>query len=416
MKLKEDFEFLNSEFWLKYTQEKYLPLEDIKYRLGPLGFSSKDWPQIKARIQLFRKMGSIPFFVNCIDKRFWYFPADVIYQKTQKIETLGHRLHYQIESSGSFKKEFLMNSTIEESVVSSIYEGANSTRAQAKAFIERREPAKNKDEQMLLNNYTAMLWIQDNHGLPISNELILKVHEIVTKDTLEEKNTSFCGRFRDNVVYVGPHEGILQTKIDETLKEVINLVTSHPRALHGIIRGILLHYFIAYIHPFFDGNGRTARTLFYLQTAKSDLKFVELLSVSADLKKRGKKYEQSFEEVKQHDLDMTFFIDFCLDSLLKALERVEEKVNYLIDIARLRDAKGLSSHQVSLLQKMALHKYRAVDIESYAQSISRSREVARQELKFLAQEKLLREERKGKKFVYQIESLNLKSLVKTLQD
>ena len=257
-------------------------------------------------------------------------------------------------------------------------------------FIERNEEAKNKDEQMLLNNYRAMEWIQENRMLLISNELILKVHELVTKNTMEEQEASFCGRFRDNVVYIGPHEGISHTKINETLKEVINLVINHPRALHGLVRGILLHYFIAYIHPFFDGNGRTARTLFYLQTAKNDLKFVELLSVSADLKKRGKKYEQSFEEVKKHDLDMTFFIDFCLDSLLNALEMVEEKVNYLINIARLKDAKGLRSSQVSLLQRMALHKYREVDIKGYAQSIDRSREVARQELKFLAQEKLLK--------------------------
>ncbi len=415
MALKEDFKFLNSELWLKYTQEKYLPLEDIKYRLEPLGFSSRDWPQIQKRIQILRKMGAIPFFVNSIDKKFWYFPADVINQKVQKIETLGRRLHSQIESSHSFKREFLINSTIEEAIVSAIYEGANSTRAEAKILIESKQEAKNKDEQMLLNNYKAMQWIQEHSELPISNELILKIHEIVTKDTMEGKNISFSGRFRNDVVYVGPHEGISHVKIEETLKEVVRLVTNHPRALHGLIRGILLHYFIAYIHPFFDGNGRTARTLFYLQTAKSELKFIELLSISADLKTRGKKYEKSFEAVKEHDLDMTFFIDFCLDSLLKALQKVEEKVNYLVDIGFLKEEKRLSLNQVALLQKMALNKYREIDIEGYAQSIGKSREVARNELKFLAHEKLLREETKGKKFVYRIESSYLKSLIQNYQ-
>ena len=130
----KDFEFLNSKLWLKYTQAKYLSLEEIRYRLGSLDLSSKDWPQLKERIQFSRKMGAIPFFVNHIGKKFWYFPADVIYQKIRKVETLGYKLHSQIENSGSFKREFLMNSTIEESVVSAIYEGANSTRAQAKAF------------------------------------------------------------------------------------------------------------------------------------------------------------------------------------------------------------------------------------------------------------------------------------------
>ncbi len=87
---------------------------------------------------------------------------------------------------------------------------------------------------------------------PYINGLVLKIHEIVSKNILEGDD-AFC---------VGSHQGIALTKIQECLDEVINLTTNHPRFLHSLVRGILLHYFIAYIHPFFDGNGMTARTLF----------------------------------------------------------------------------------------------------------------------------------------------------------
>lgn len=83
---------------------------------------------------------------------------------------------------------------------------------------------------------------------------------------------------------------------------------NHPRFLHGLIKSILFHYFIVYIHPFFDGNGRTARTLSYFIGMQNNLKFLELLSISADLKQHGNKYETSFDLVQKYNLDLTYFI------------------------------------------------------------------------------------------------------------
>lgn len=413
MTTKEEFEFLNSELWLKYTQERYAPLEDIKYRLDQLGISKNNWPELKLKIQTFRKMSAVPLFLKTIDKKFWYFPSDSINKKVHSIENLGNQLFEKIENHSSFKEEFLVNAAVEEAITSAIYEGANSTRSKAKALIASDKSPKDKDEQMLINNYMALKWIKDNSKLSVSNELILKVHEIVSKDTLEGDDANFCGEFRDNIVYVGNHQGVPHSKIEESLNEIINLVTNHPRFLHSLIKGTLLHYFIAYIHPFFDGNGRTARTLFYFKSIKNNLKFVELLSISANLKEHGKKYEKSFDLVKDHELDLTFFIDFCLDSLLSSLNKVEKKVNYLLDISSLLKKEGLKSSQVSLLQRMALNKYKETSIEKYSEEIKKSREIARRELKDLFKRGYLREEKRGKKFIYFIKSKELKQSVKS---
>ncbi len=408
---KADFEFLNSELWLKYTQDRYLPLEDIKYRLDKLGLPKSDWPEIKEKIQHLRKMGSVPLFLNTINKKFWFFLSDCIIRKINAIESLGNRLYDKIENHHTFKNSFLANAAIEEAISSAIYEGANSTRSKAKALIASGERPKNKDEWMLINNYLAMTWIKENSSLQISNEIILRIHEIVTKNTLKGDDANFCGKLRNDTVYVGSHEGVLHERIEETLREMVTLTTNNPRYLHGLIKGIILHYFIAYIHPFFDGNGRTARTLFYLKAIKNDLKFVELLSVSANLKEHGKRYEKSFDLVKEHQLDLTYFIDFCLDSLVFALENVEKKINYLIAISSLIKTLEINTNQVSLLQRMALNKYRAISIEEYAKSINKSREIARRELKDLLLKGLLREEKKGKKFIYFVQSRQLKDLV-----
>ena len=411
MKAKEEFQFLNDDLWLKYTQNQYKPLEDIKYRLDKLHISQKNWPLLKQNIQIFRKRGAIPLFLNSIDKKFWYFPSDSINKKIYQIENQGNRLYDKIEDHAVIEKGLLKSVAIEEAVTSAIYEGANSTRSQARAFITSNKKARSKDEWMLVNNYRAMQWIKKNTNFSLSNELILKIHEILSENTLQGDDQNFCGKFRNDTVYIGSHEGISHSKIEEALAETIELINDHPRFIHNIVRGILLHYFIAYIHPFFDGNGRTGRGLFYFKTMKHGSKFVELLSVSADLKEHGKKYEKAFDLVKDHELDVTYFIDFCLDSLITALNKVEKKIHYLLDISRLIELKRISTKQVSLLQKMALYKHKAITIEEYAEDINKSREFARKELKDLLKKGLLQEKKEGKKFRYYLESKKLKELV-----
>lgn len=75
MPMIDNFEFLNSDIWIKYTQERYFPLEDIKHRPETLGHSKTDWPNLKKKIQSYRKLNSIPLFIKTIDKKFLVFSS-----------------------------------------------------------------------------------------------------------------------------------------------------------------------------------------------------------------------------------------------------------------------------------------------------------------------------------------------------
>ncbi|MFP5386663.1 MAG: Fic family protein [Bacteriovoracia bacterium] len=402
MAIKDDFEFINSDVWLKYTQDRYVPLEDIKYRLEKLNISKSDWPDLKLKILAFRKLNSIPLFLESISKKFWFFPSDCILKKINHIEHVGNKLFEKIENYQSFKEEFLTNSSIEEAITSAIYEGANSTRAAAKELIATEKVPATKDEWMLINNFRAMQWIKENHLSDVDKKLILVIHKMVTKNTLLGDDANFSGKFRDDKVFVGSHEGVNFNLIESTLDEVITLTTSNPRYLHGLVKGILLHYFIGYIHPFFDGNGRTARTLFYYKAMKNDLKFVELLSISAYLKEHGNQYTKAFDLVKENEMDITYFVDFCLDSLIESLNKVEEKVAYLMDIAILKEPFKLSSTQITFLQKISLNKEKVITIEAYAAAINKSREIARKELSDLAKKGFLKETKVSRKYTYKL--------------
>jgi Fic family protein len=410
---KDEFEFLNSSVWLNYTQERYLSPSEIKYRIQQQGKLTDDWPELAKRVVVNRKVGSIPLFMSCVNRKFWFFPSDSLIRKLNDVERLGLDLYNRINQQALFREAFFRDSAIEEAITSAIYEGAHSTRAQAQQLIASGNKPKNKDDWMLVNNFKAMNWVQEHRNEPVSEELILQLHRIVTENTMEGDDVNFSGKFRNNKIFVGPHEGVEHTLIRQAVVEAITLTTKNPRYIHPLIRGILVHYFIAYIHPFFDGNGRTARALFYFKAMQNKLDYIQLLSVSAYLKEHGTQYEKAFEKVVSNDFDVTYFIDFCLDSIHSALAVVSTKVSYLLRINALREDLGLSQNQIGLLQRMALQKFRAVSIEEYATQISMSREAARQELKSLAEHGLIEEAKSGKKLVYRIDKSKLESLLRS---
>lgn len=409
---KDDFDFLNSPLWLQYTQHRYLSPDEIKYRQSKSGAKDSDWSGAARKIVTTRKTGSVTLFLNSIEPRFWFYPADIINKKVDQIELLGKRLFEQINAQSNFKNDFLLDSRIEEAITSAIYEGAHSTRAQAEQLIASGKRPTNKDEWMLVNNVRAMQWVQENRDKPISKEIILQLHKIVTHNTLEGDDVNFSGRFRNDKIFVGPHEGVKHELIESTIQEAIQITSNNPRYIHPLLKGILVHYFIAFIHPFFDGNGRTARALFYFKAMRNELSYIELLSVSAYLKDHGARYEKAFEKVVANDYDVTYFIDFCLDSIHSALVEVSRKVAYLLRINDLRSSHGLTSQQVGLLQRMALHKFRKVSIEEYADQIDKSREFARLELKKLADLNFIEEKKESKKLVYTVNANKLKELFK----
>ena len=406
------FEFLNSELWLNYTQKRYLTLDEIKHRVKQQGTAESEWINLKKEIVTSRKTGSITLFFKSIEPKFWFYPADVILKKIDEIERIGKDLYEQINKQATFKTEFLLDSAIEEAITSAIYEGAHSTRAQAEQLIASGERPKNKDEWMLMNNFRAMKWVKDNQSSSLTKNVILQLHKIVTENTLEGDDINFQGKFRNDKVFVGPHEGIEHSKVEQAIDDMISISTNNPRYFHPLLKGILIHYFISYVHPFFDGNGRTARALFYFKSIKNQLNYVELLSVSAYLRTHGKQYEKSFEKVKDNEFDLTYFLDFCLDSISSALKEVARKVNYLLRMTDLKERFNLSQTQVGLMQRMALHKFRTIDIEAYAQKISKSREFARQELKSLLELNLVSEIKVSKKLVYKVNADKLKELYK----
>jgi Fic family protein len=81
-------------------------------------------------------------------------------------------------------------------------------------------------------------------------------------------------------------------------------------SLHPVIRAILLYLWQGYDHPFRNGNGRSARALFYWRMLREGYWLFEFISISTVLKNASAQYGRSYLYTETDDNDATYFVDF----------------------------------------------------------------------------------------------------------
>ena len=226
------------------------------------------------------------------------------------------------------KESYLIRSLIEESITSSQLEGAATTREVARNMIREGRQPRDRGEQMIFNNYQTMQWITSLKGRPLSKELVFEIHRMVTTDTLDDP--SAAGRFRrsdenivvsdtdEKVLHLPPPADQLASRM-ESMCEFANGASS-AEFVHPAIRAMILHFWLAYDHPFVDGNGRTARALFYWSMLQGPYWLFEFISISQIILKAPVKYGRAFLYTETDENDLTYFLIYHSEVIRKAVE------------------------------------------------------------------------------------------------
>lgn len=247
---------------------------------------------------------------------------------------IGKRLDILEEQVPSLdlKKKYLISSLMEEAIASSQLEGAVTTRAVAKKMLRERRKPKDKSEQMIVNNYMTMLYIKEliNSKATLTLDTIKEIQKRVTKNTLkyrgwegsfrkdeEEEEFGVYDPYTNERIHKPPHH----SKIEPLLTEVISYLNSESMEyyLHPIVKAILLHYLIGYIHPFYDGNGRTARALFYWYMLLQGYDYIEYIAVSSVIKTAPIQYTMAYLYAESDHNDITYFVKFNLNKIRTAI-------------------------------------------------------------------------------------------------
>ena len=309
----------NYEYW-----------DTVKYKNRPEGCASAQelWLRVKA--------SRISCTVFAWDR------YNVNFGLTNKMQRLCHE--FDMNFGGSWenssvipndnRERYLISSLMEEAIYSSQMEGAATTRKVAKDMLRRQISPKDKSQQMIVNNYQTIRFIVENKQTPLTPELVLHIHHLMTDKTLNDPNDA--GRLRMNnevVVEDGITHEVVHTppsfeELPTFLKELCKYFneTSARVFVHPIIRGIIIHFMVAYMHPFVDGNGRTARALFYWYMLKQGYWLTEYLSISRVIAMSKKSYEKAYQYVEADYNDLGYFIAYNLKVLEQSFKQLQ---NYI---------------------------------------------------------------------------------------
>lgn len=299
------------------------------------------------------------------------------------------------------KQNYLNNALMEESIFSSMIEGATTTRVKAKDMLRKNKKPKNISEQMILNNYKTIQYISEHQDENISVEKLYELHRLVTENTLDEENV---GVFRNtNEIHVMneitgeiAHTPPSFEELDALMKSFCDFFNNNPKDdfIHPIVKGSILHFLIGYIHPFFDGNGRTARAIFYWYLLKNGYWLTEYLSISRVIMKTKVQYEKAYLYTEIDDMDVTYFIHYQVKILMRAFEDlktyVAKKKKEQKTLSKFLKLNGINERQATILQKIEADSNRFFTVKEIENIFSITNQTARTDIEELVEKGLLK--------------------------
>lgn len=296
------------------------------------------------------------------------------------------------------KKYYLSSSLMEEAIYSSKMEGASTTRIVAKDMLRKKKSPQNKSQQMIVNNYNTIQYIVEHKDEPLTEETLLHIHRLMTEKTMD--NPEDTGRFRtnDKVVVADMVEGdIIYTppsfqEIPEFVESLCNFFNNdNPRTfIHPIIRGIIVHFMLAFMHPFVDGNGRTARALFYWYMLKEGYKLTEYMSISRVIAKSKANYEKAFRYVENDGNDMGYFVAYNLRALEISFQQLRDYIQRKQREKRAASsfmmAGNINQRQALILQRLKEEPDTIFTVKDVQEQFSVSSMTARKDLSDLVKQ------------------------------
>jgi Fic family protein len=319
---------------------------------------------------------------------------------------------------GQTAKEYQLRSIMEEAIASSQIEGAATTRAVAKEMLRSGRKARDYGEKMILNNYKTIIKLKEFTDQPLSAEIIKAIHLNITENTLEDP--LWEGTFRDDenakeedkMKVYAPDKTILHTPpTSSEIESRVNFMCQFANEedennfIHPVIKAIILHFWLAYVHPFMDGNGRTARALFYWYMLRHDYPLIEYLSISSVINKKRTQYLKAFLYSEMDENDLTYFIKFHLNAIQEALDEVVEYIKRKKREAALVDhlyAKfpTLNHRQWPIVISALEKPTETYTIEKHMNTHGTARQTARTDLLELNELGLLDMRKEGRRFVF----------------
>lgn len=377
--------------------QRYLSWQDLRrlYQHGPDGLSLEQW---WLGIKLHRRQARMKLPLCDARGRCFTLASTGMIQMLLREVDLKAGGNVAAPSSRNFwgdeQKRYLINSLVEESVMSSMLEGAAVTRSEARKMLKSNRAPVGVDERMILNNYLTMQMIVDRQSEALTPDFILALHRSLVEGTFED--VSKVGRLRceddrvrveddrsGELVHTPPPAGELRERL-EALCRFAN-EEYEGDYIHPVIRAIALHFQLAYDHPFVDGNGRTARALFYWAMLRHGYWVFEYISISHEIFNHAARYFEAFLNSEEDENDLNYFIINQLDAICKSVDALMAQVRrkqgeHEALCSRLRESLDLNHRQKDVLVGFLKHPDVSVTVAAHARQHMVSKQTARADM------------------------------------
>jgi len=362
-------------------RDRYFHWDELRFRPPPSGLSVEEWWLVT---KLKRK--SVSNTIPLKDKTahsFRWCSIPMLSEHLQRIDTsLGGIMETpEVATNPETRDRYIIRGLVEESISSSQLEGAVTTREVAKQLIRSGRPPRDKGERMILNNYRTMRRIREIGDTALSPEVVFELHRIITEGTLD--NPEAAGRFRtqaervqvEDTLGIVFHDPPVASELPQRLTMMCDFAngTTPTRFIHPVLRAIMLHFWLAYDHPFVDGNGRIARALFYWLMVRNRYWLCEFISISHVILRAPVKYYRAFLHTETDENDLTYFLIHQLDVLLKAIDELHDFIRRQVQKmaalkSRLRGINSLNHRQRALVEHALSHSNAEYTIDEHQAS------------------------------------------------
>lgn len=396
---------------------RYLHWDHLRRRPAPEGLTHEEWWAAVSFARM-SQLQSLPL----LDKEGQPFVFTTPSPVTIDLHHIDRDAAGQIRGAGDALQtdshRFLISSLIEEAITSSQLEGAATTRKVAAAMLRSGRKPRDLSERMIFNNYRAMEHLRLLRQEKLTPDRVLELHRMLSEDTLDDPKDVGCYRRNDDVQVVDVRDNTAlhmppsHTELPERMQRLCEFANADEHSapfVHPVIRAILLHFMIGYDHPFADGNGRTARALFYWSMARSGYWLMEYTSISHILRKAPVKYMRAYLHTETDKNDATYFLLHQLGTIRHAITALHDYVDRKVReqretqqmLATSTALRGRFNHrQIALLNHALRNTGEAYRVDAHQRSHAVVYQTARNDLLLLEELGLLEKTRQGNAFVF----------------
>ena len=341
--------------------------------------------------------------------RFLRLNEEITAQARGQVELPG-----EVATQG-LRDRYLINSLYEEAITSSQMEGASTTRRDAKKMLREKKDPRDRSERMILNNFLALEYVRDHLGEELTPEFICRVHRIVTDGTLDEAEDA--GRLQrqgeeririygsegdDQLLHVPPPAEELPERL-KRLCDFANGVGEYAsQYVPPLVRALIVHFMMGYDHYFVDGKGRTARVIAQWVMLREGFFLMDFVPVSRLLRTAPAKYARSFLEVEQDEGDLTYFLIWHAEIILRGIRELHDylarKSKEMEQVKHLLRLTDLNNRQIGVIEEALKDSAITVTAASHADKYRVTPQTAHADLRGLEDGGYLMRTKRGRSF------------------